>query len=190
MLLALAAILACATPAGAWRTTGTHWPNRTITYATLGPEYDWSVKWAVYVWNASGANIRFVPASREGSSDVVIRGKDVAQGSQEDGRALTRFMPDGRIVSAGVDIRTGLDPYEAALVATHELGHVLGLGHENRGCAVMNDRLFTDHPFRCVAPALGQWWCQLLTKDDIQGAVRIYGGTVKDPKRPHCKRKR
>lgn len=186
-LLVLASALLLAAPADAWRTSGLRWQTRTIGYHNLASEYDWSLQWAAYVWNASGANVRFVPVTRARAQVLVVR-KQFPANALEDGIAITRFRKDGTIVSASVGIRGKLDVYEAALVATHEFGHVLGLEHEDRGCAVMNSRLLFDHPFKCRAPAPGDWWCQLLTADDIGGAVRIYGGTPKDPVRPNCAR--
>src|SRR5579872_3556309 len=37
-----------------------------------------------------------------------------------------------------VHLRSCADRYEAAIVAAHELGHVLGLAHETHVCATMN----------------------------------------------------
>jgi hypothetical protein len=188
VILALVPGLLLAAPADAWHSTGLHWQTRTISYYSLAPEYDWSLQWAAYVWNASGANVRFVPTSR-GRAQVLVVRKQFSPRASEAGLTITRSMSDGSIVSASVGIRGKLDVYEAALVATHEFGHVLGLEHEDRGCAVMNSRLLFDHPFKCRAPAPGHWWCQLLTADDIAGAVRIYGGVPKDPARPNCARR-
>jgi hypothetical protein len=186
-LLALASALLLAGPADAWRSSGLRWQTRTIGYFNLAPEYDWSLKWAAYVWNASGANVRFVRVPRARAQVLVVR-KQFPANATEDGVAITRFR-DSTIIGASVGIRAKLDVYEAALVATHEFGHVLGLEHEDRGCAVMNSRLLRDHPFKCRAPAPGQWWCRLLTADDVAGAVRIYGGTPRDPARPNCARR-
>jgi hypothetical protein len=186
-LLALASALLVAGPADAWRSSGLRWQTRTIGYFNLAPEYDWSLKWAAYVWNASGANVRFVPVPSARAQVLVVR-KQFPANATEDGVAITRFRAS-TIIGASVGIRAKLDVYEAALVATHEFGHVLGLEHEDRGCAVMNSRLLRDHPFKCRAPAPGQWWCRLLTADDVAGAVRIYGGTPRDPARPNCARR-
>lgn len=187
-LLALASASLLAAPADAWRTSGLRWQTRTIGYFNLAPEYDWSLQWAAYVWNASGANVHFVAVPRARAQVLVVR-KQFPANASEGGIAITRFRSDGTIVSASVGIAGKLDVYEAALVTAHEFGHVLGLEHEDRGCAVMNSRLLWDHPFKCRAPAAGQWWCQLLTSDDIAGAVRIYGGTPRNPARPNCARR-
>ena len=123
-LLGLASALLLAAPADAWRTSGLRWQTRTIGYFNLAPEYDWSLQWAAYVWNASGANVHFVAVPRTRAQVLVVR-KQVPANATEGGVAVTRFRSDGTIVGASVGIRAKLDVYEAALVAAHEFGHVL-----------------------------------------------------------------
>jgi hypothetical protein len=86
---------------------------------------------------------------------------------------------NGRIYGAKIGIRNGLDRYTMALVVAHELGHVLGLGHEMHVCATMNPTLVVDHPEHCPAPPRGMWVCRLLRADDVRGAVSLYGGSVR-----------
>ena len=66
----------------------------------------------------------------------------------------------------------------------HELGHVLGLDHEDRFCATMNSYLLDGHPEYCPAAPAGKWICRLLRTDDVRGAVRLYGGTVRPIRGP------
>jgi hypothetical protein len=68
------------------------------------------------------------------------------------------------------------DPWtrnEMAIVAAHELGHVLGLKHAKNTCAVMS----YQREKICPEPA-GEWEkrCRLLEADDVAGAIRRYGG--------------
>ena len=73
--------------------------------------------------------------------------------------------------------------FDAAGVLAHELGHVLGLGHEDRRCATMNSTLW----WRCPnSPQLGQYRCRLVNTDDVRGAVRRYGGRVKPQGPLYC----
>jgi hypothetical protein len=71
------------------------------------------------------------------------------------------------------------------ITVAHELGHVLGLDHENHACAVMNPAsmsLTTDQgpwsvaPERCRGLKEGSWFCRVLSKDDLKGAKKLYGG--------------
>ena len=85
----------------------------------------------------------------------------------------------GRIVGAEVGIQTGHDRYEMALIVAHELGHVLGLDHEDGVCATMNRAVGNDATSHCPIPPAGMWTCRLLQPDDVRGAVSLYGGTVR-----------
>jgi hypothetical protein len=172
-LAAILLALVLVPSAGAYTFLGGRWQTRTITYFNEVPAYNWSVDTAAYAWNSSGVHVRFLKGSR--------RNANVLLGVQwftpaGDARPLIR---DGRIFSAKVGIRNGLDRYTMALVVAHELGHVLGLGHETHVCATMNPALDVDHPELCPAPPRGMWVCRLLRDDDVRGAVRLYGGALR-----------
>ena len=182
LLLALVAVPS----AGAWKTLGTRWPGRTITYANIAPGYGWSLQQAVTAWNASGADVRFVAVPRA-QAQVIVSAKLRPGTGGEAGEAGLRSDRAGWSDSAIVRIEDGLDRYAAAQVYAHELGHVLGLAHENRGCSTMNPGLAVDHPYLCRPPTPGTWRCGLVTLDDAAGAVHIYGGTARAPTREFCR---
>jgi hypothetical protein len=159
--------------ANAYRLEGGRWPTSTIRYYNEVPAYTWAVDTAAYAWNSSGAHVQFVKSSRK-NADVLlgIRWFKIA------GEARVQRV-NGRLVGAKVGIRSGQDRYVMALVTAHELGHVLGLDHEDGVCATMNSRLDVDHPEHCPAPPPGMWVCRLLRADDVRGAVSLYGGSVR-----------
>ena len=183
LLAALLLAVVFVPTAGAYRLEGGRWPTTTIRYYNEVPAYTWAVDTAAFAWNSSGARVQFLKSSRR-NADVLlgIRWFRVA------GEARLQRL-NGRIVSAKVGIQSGQDRYTMALVTAHELGHVLGLDHEDRVCATMNTYLVDNHPQRCAAPPAGMWVCRLLRADDVRGAVSLYGGTMRSIRGPEfCSR--
>jgi hypothetical protein len=177
-LAALFVALVLVPTAGAYRLEGARWQSATITYYNEVPAYTWAVDTAAYAWNSSGAHVRFLKSSRRNAK--VLLG---VQWFRAGGGARPEIH-NGRIYSAKIGIRNGLDRYTMALVVAHELGHALGLAHETHTCATMNPVLVVDHPQFCPAPPHGMWVCRLLRADDVRGAVSLYGGSVRQQRGP------
>jgi hypothetical protein len=69
------------------------------------------------------------------------------------------------------------------MAAAHELGHVLGLNHENRRCALMN----AVYVARCHPQPLDwEWYCSPARDDDLRGLIRLYGGRFRAPGLRFC----
>ncbi len=98
-----------------------------------------------------------------GLACVGVAGATVAPG---DGR--------GGLVSAEVRLAAGCRPQRLfQQIAAHEIGHALGLGHEDRRCSTMVSGNEVGER-RC-----GSLWlrrCRVVQPDDIRGVVRYYGG--------------
>lgn len=164
--------------ADGYRFEGGRWPTSTITYYNEVPAYAWAVDTAANAWNRSGVRVQFRKTTRRNADVLVgIRWFKAA------GDAYVQRV-DGRFVAAKVGIQSGQDRYTMALVIAHELGHVLGLDHEDRTCATMNTYLADAHPEHCAAAPAGRWICRLLRTDDVRGAVSLYGGTVRPIRGP------
>lgn len=178
MFAAVAALLGAAR-ADAYQFESGRWPTKVIPYYTETAAYSWSVDTAAYAWNTSGARVLFVKTSRAHAKVLI----GIRWYKRNAGEAVVQRL-GRRFVSAQVGIQTGHDRYEMALIMAHELGHVLGLDHELRGCATMNPSVGKDHTTMCSAPPAGQWTCRLLQADDVRGAVALYGGTVRTYRGP------
>jgi len=183
LLAALLLAVVLVPTADAYRLEGGRWRTTTIRYYNEVPAYTWAVDTAAFAWNSSGARVQFLKSSRR-NADVLLGVRWFRVAGEARLQRLNR-----RIVSAKVGIQSGQDRYTMALVTAHELGHVLGLDHEDRVCATMNTYLVDNRPQRCGAPPAGMWVCRLLRADDVRGAVSLYGGAVRSIRGPEfCSR--
>jgi hypothetical protein len=160
------------------------WPRGEIRYHNTVPEQAWALAAAVRAWNESGADVRFVEASA-GDAHLVVERID-AVGCRRAEASLGR-VPRPRVWIYGIDPgRRGCDRYSAAQALAHELGHVLGLEHDEGGCATMNERGSLRGPEHCFPTPRGTWRCRLLEVGDIRRAVELYGGEVRVPRGPRA----
>ena len=145
---------------------GERWPGPAITVWN-GTGYTGAVPAAIRAWNAAGAQIRFTSASSRVSADVVIRYGT----SRDEGNANLGYgTPPSSVL-----LPRGLPRISAAALAAHELGHVLGLGHEPHRCSVMAAVVDTGRGSRCGIGACTVLWRCLVEPDDAAGAIALYG---------------
>ena len=189
--LTAALALVGAVPASAYQFEGKKWPSHVITYYNGAKASSAAVAAAVYAWNTSGASVRFVPAPKS-QADLVIANSS-SPGLSDGGllglasagyypHSFSAHNPLGTGVIHGAHMWLvppsgdhGLHAFQRAQVAAHEFGHVLGLGHESRGCAMMNPALNS----RCPPPHPWQANCRTLQRDDVSGAIALYGGRLR-----------
>lgn len=167
----------------AFRLAGWHWRSGRITYHNAARRSRWAVEQAVKAWNDSGARVKFV-AVRRSRARLVIR-YHRSRACLPYAYAQPLYDQSLRVARAEVVIprphagNSFCSRWGQALVVTHELGHVLGLGHEGRRCATMNPSTTGLIPGECRLQPDWRWHCGLLETDDVRGAVRLYGGRVK-----------
>lgn len=182
--LVLAAVLLLLLPeaANAFVFAGRPWPNHRVTYYNSVKSRDWAVKKAVAAWNTSGADVRFVPASA-GAAQVRIQLGPVPTGN-------CGFATYGDQGNAHVNLADGLicgNGGIAVEIIGHELGHILGLGHEFHKCALMNVTGGVLGLCHHLAPlGFSQYLCDPLQVDDIAGAIALYGGKARKVAHPAC----
>jgi hypothetical protein len=100
-----------------------------------------------------------------------------------DGRRVTcrRELEMPRVWLAKRNSQALGDPmwsYYAPQTVVHELGHVIGLQHETRVCAIMWPGGGRPGSNPCGEPAEGLFRCRLIEADDVKGAIRRYGGRM------------
>jgi hypothetical protein len=185
VVLALAMLVATAVPSAtqAYHFHALKWPGGVIPYYNAAPDQAWAVTRAVSAWNHSGARIRFVAVPRAAAGLVIE--EETGKVYCAEGHATLGHVPGARVVIFPAHgITHACNRFWAVRVITHELGHVLGLLHEDRACAAMNAVGSLHGGRECEPKSLWDWRCRLLEPDDLAGVVAAYGGAARAASQP------
>lgn len=80
-------------------------------------------------WNSRlGGIVRWTEVASASSADVVVRWRDDLEGNLLGYTQYTYEVSSGRLLSAEITIRAGLDGHAGEGIAAHEMGHALGIG--------------------------------------------------------------
>jgi hypothetical protein len=167
--------LAAPPPGAAYRFHGVKWPGGVVPYFNAAPDQAWAVGQAVRAWNRSGADVRFVAVAKADAKLVIEKENNRVYCGE--GHASVGYVRNARVVIFPArGVTHACNRYWAAHLVAHELGHVLGLLHENRYCAAMNESGSMRGGSKCGPNWRWEWRCRLLEPDDVAGVAAIYGG--------------
>lgn len=174
VLIAPALLLFLGAPSGRSASTRTVWPGATITLSDLTGTsgYHGAVAQAARAWSSVGAGIRFV-VTRSPGGDVKVTYR---RGACLSARGASASL--GFVARAYIALRSCPSIVRPLLVA-HELGRVLGLPNDDRGCSIMNSFGKSDGVSFAIPGQCSQWarpaWLPLLVDPSAGGALkRLY----------------
>ena len=121
----------------------------------------------MWAWNHTGADVRLVGARDRRRADVVVR----YGATSEQGQATVGYSG----ARSTVMLAHGLGPAAASALAAHELGHVLGLGHETHACSVMTPVIEIGAASTCRIATCRVLRRCLVQADDAAGLRALYG---------------
>jgi len=165
LLLSAVCALVIVPAAGGFTIAGERWPGPTVSvWNETG--YRTPVADAMKAWNAAGASIKLVPAAGPETADLVIGF------GRSDDLGISTVGYSGS--TGSTLLPRGLGRISATALAVHEIGHVLGLGHEKRGCTVMAPVVRAGLGSRCGLGACKVTWRCLVQADDARGLRKLY----------------
>lgn len=161
------------------------WPGSKIRYyESIPAKWQWGLDRAIWHWNTSGGDITFVKTSKARADLKISYGPTGgADGVGTLGHQRTNYVH----LSTAYKNANEKDPQIRVWVGrlfTHELGHVLGFQHVNRGACKL---MYPYYDFG-VCPPLpddqpGYYHCRWIDKGLLDRFIDWYGGRAQRPPR-------
>ena len=175
LALALAAPLLLAAPAGAYEIDRRIVPQPRVLYYVGLDDWKKPMARAVKALNRAKVGVKLVEADIPQQASVQI-GRLEKRCGYPGVNATTQTLVGGY---AAIYLPYGCRGAQASIIAAHELGHALGLKHEDDRCALMNSsgtgRQST--PTQCLGQS-HPWLRKPWRSDDLAGLRRLYRNTA------------
>ena len=173
VVLAAALLVAAAAPAAAYKLADIT-PQPRLLYHVGLTDWKQPIKRVVKALNRANVGVRLVEADIPQQASIQI-GRLQKRCGFPGINATTQTIEGGY---AAIYLPRGCKPVQASVIAAHELGHALGLLHEDRRCALMNSSGTGPRstPTRCLGRRY-DWLRSPFRADDLAGLRKLFRNT-------------
>jgi len=175
LAIAGTAVVLATPPAHAYRLDRSVVPQPTLRYFVGLSDWKTPMRRVVKALNAGHVGVRLVEAKIPEQASIQI-GRLEHQCGLPGVNGTTQTLEGGY---GAIYLPRGCKSTAASIIAAHELGHALGLKHEDRRCALMNSSGSGAQsiPTRCAGQR-HDWLRKPFRKDDLAGLKRLYRNTA------------
>lgn len=150
-------------------------PQPVLRYYVSVPDWEASLRRVVKALNRADVGVRLVRAKIPERASIQV-GRLKGRCGRHGVLGTTQTIQGG---FSAIYLPRGCPPVNASIIAAHELGHALGLLHEDRRCALMNSSGTGSKsiPTRCLGRNY-DWLRRPFRKDDLAGLRKQFRNTA------------